>query len=118
MMSYTKHEMISGRLGLAPDVKGLLRCQGQIVGDHPIYLPTNSAFTKLVVQDAHLRTLHGGDGLTMAKVREKWWVEKLRSLVKAEIHGINQCKCYRIKPPAAPPTSALHTFRTQGERAF
>ena len=43
--------------------------------------------------------------------------ERLRILVKAEIHGYNQCKRYRIKPLAARPTSALPKFRTQEERA-
>ena len=73
MMSNTKNEVISGRLGLTTGEKDLLRCQGRIIGDHLIYLPTNSDLTKLVIQDAHLGTLHGIIGLTMAKVREKWW---------------------------------------------
>ena len=103
MMSNTKHEVISGRL----------RSQGRIVGDHQIYLPTNSELIKLIIQDAHLRTLHWGVGLTMAKLREIWWV-----VVNTEIHRCNQCKHYRIKPLAAPPTSALLKFRTQEERTF
>ena len=113
-----EHEEVTKRLGLAPDKEGILRCQGRITGEYPVYLPTKSQFTKLVVQDSHHRTLHGGVAVTMAKVRERWWIEKLRSLVKKEIHNCCKCKRYRMKPLSSPPTAPLPDFRTQGQRAF
>ena len=39
-------------------------------------------FTIKLVFQANLSTLHGGVGLTMAKVREKFWVPRLRRLAK------------------------------------
>ena len=111
-------QFVSNRLGLSTDDEGLLRCRGRIIGEQPLYLPSKHAFTKLVVEDAHLKTLHGGVALTMAKVREKWWIEKLRSLVKGVLHKCAKCKRYRCKPLPAPPTAALPEFRTEGSRAF
>ena len=39
-------------------------------------------FTEKLVRQAHLRTLHGGLFLTMAEVREKYWIPRLRKLTK------------------------------------
>ena len=76
-----EHEQVSQRIGLTLDI-GVLHCKGRVMGEYPVYLPRKSKLAKLMVQDAHSRTLHGGVTATMAKVREKWWIEKLRSLVK------------------------------------
>ena len=111
-------EDISNRLGLSEDEEGLLRCRGRIIGENPLYLPSKHAFTKLVIEDAHLKTLHGGVTLTMAKTREIWWIEKLRTLVKGVLHKCEKCKCYRTQPLPPPPAAALPEFRTEGSRAF
>ena len=54
------------------------------MGEYPIYLPDNHPFTAKLTFNAHLSTLHGGVGLTMGKVREKYWVPRLRRLVEVE----------------------------------
>ena len=66
---------ISNRLGLSADEEGLPHCRGRIIGEHSLYLPSKHAFTKLVVEDAHLKTLYGGVTLTMAKIRENGGVK-------------------------------------------
>jgi hypothetical protein len=37
----------------------VLLCHGRIQGENPVYLPNTSTFTAKLVQEAHLRTLHG-----------------------------------------------------------
>ena len=48
-------EDISNGLGLSTDDEGLLRCRGRIIGEHPLYLPSKHAFTKLVVADITIK---------------------------------------------------------------
>ena len=64
------------------DEDGVMYCKGRMQGEHPIYLPDVHPYTKRIVLEAHERTLHGGVGLTMTKVREQHWVPRLRRLVK------------------------------------
>ena len=112
------YEDVSKRLGLTPDVEGILRCRGRVTGEYPVYIPTNSKLARLIIEDAHERTLHGGVTSTMAKIRERWWIERLRRSVKSIINKCYKCLHYRAKPFAAPPTAPLPEFRTQGDRAF
>ncbi len=103
------HSAIASKLELETDEKGVLRCKGWLI-------PGNNRLSSLVVRDAHERTLHGGLGLTMAKIRRKWWIEKLRSLVKTVIHKCNTCIRYRAKPLPSP--AQAQEFRRTGCRAF
>ena len=62
----------SARLGLHTDERGITVCGGRILGSHPTYLPRDALFTEKLVQRIHCETLHGGVGLTMAALREKY----------------------------------------------
>ena len=70
-------------LNLKPNNDGILECHGRIEGEFPIYLPRNHPFTRKLVERAHLMTLHGGVAMTMAKVRESYWISKLRQASQA-----------------------------------
>jgi uncharacterized 2Fe-2S/4Fe-4S cluster protein (DUF4445 family) len=60
-------------LNLQLNQSGILECRGRIEGDYPVYIPTNTVFTKKVVEQAHIITLHGGVPATMrAEVRERY----------------------------------------------
>ena len=75
-------------------------------------------FTRKLVQKVHCETLHGGVGLTMAAVREQYWVPKLRSLaksVRSECHG---CKRFTATPVTAPAPGPLPEDRTAVGAAF
>ena len=94
----------SGRLGLLTDDRGITVCGGRIQGNHPVYLPWSSVFTEKLVQQVHCETLHGGVGLTMAALRENFWIPRLRSLVKMVRKRCWGCKRFRLKavPPPVP----------------
>ena len=86
------YQEISQRLGLTLDEEGILRCRGRVTGEYPVYIPTNSMLARRIIEDARERTLHGGTTLTMANIRDRYWIERLRRSVKSMI---NKCyKCY------------------------
>ena len=57
-------------------------------------------------------------GLTMAAVREKYWIPKLRSLVKRVRKTCWGCKRFQATPFDPPPQATLPTDRVCGEKAF
>ena len=86
------------QLNLQQSDQQLLECRGRIQGVYPLYLPDTAVYTKKFVQEAHEATLHGGLGLTMAKVREKHWVPRLRRLAKRIIKSCPGCPRPQLLP--------------------
>ena len=83
------------QLNLQPDGEDILECRGRIQGRYPIYLPDDSVFNEKLVHHAHQCTLHGGLGLTMAEVREKYWIPRLRKLTKKVVKGCWRCQQFQ-----------------------
>jgi hypothetical protein len=50
---------------------------------HQMILPANHRFTKLVVSAEHIRLHHAGPQLLTASLREKYWIPRIRNLVKS-----------------------------------
>ena len=100
-------------LRIDKDEAGILRCNERIQGYTPILIPKKSALARCIIEHCHLQTLHGGVATTMNKVRQKYWIPKLRALVKSVRNKCNHCKKYRTTVLTAPPTSALPKFRTE-----
>ena len=80
----------------------------------PIYLPDDALFSKKLVMHAHLQTLHGGVSLTMAKIREKYWIPRLGRLTERVINECHECKRFQVTTLANPPTGNLLKERTEG----
>ena len=106
------------RLNLIKNDEGIFECHGRIQGNYPIYLPSESLFTRKLIQRMHLETLHGGVLLTMAAVREKYWVPKLRQVVKSVRSNCSGCKRFTTVPITKPAPGKLPKDRTQGGAAF
>ena len=68
--------------------------------------------------DADLKTLHGGVSMTMAAVREVYWVPRLRQLCKKTIRTCFGCKRFQSIAFNNPPAGMLPRDRTEGERPF
>ena len=97
---------------------GILRYVGRIPNYKPIFLERNHLLVKSLIQACHLKTLHGGVSVTMSKVRERFWIQKLRSIVKKVLHNCNLCKRFRVKPLSNPSKSMLPDFRTDLNEPF
>ena len=106
------------RLGVQENEEGILVCKGRLQGQCPVFLPDSHPYTTKLVEDAHQRTLHGGVGLTMAKIREDNWVPRLRQLVKKTIKRCHGCRRFHAKPVSEPPPGNLPVDRTEGDRPF
>ena len=86
------------QLNLQPNCDGVLECRGRVQGHYPIYLPDGQRYTEKLMAQAHLATLHGGVGSTMAKVREYYWVARLRRLTKKIVKSCHGCRQFRVQP--------------------
>ena len=95
----THYDETSTQLGLGMNERGVTICVGRIRESHPIYLPRNEIFTEKLVQRVHCGTLHGGIGLTMAAVRERYCIPRLRSLEKLVRKKCWWCKRFTLHSP-------------------
>ena len=112
---FQEHKLM---LNLQRNTNDMYECRGRTQGDYPIYIPNDSLLAEKIVQQAHIRTIHGGVGLTMGEVRKNYWVPKLRGLAKKIRSNCFVCKRFQITAFANPPPGALSLDRTVGKRAF
>ena len=70
-----------------------------------------------IVEDVHIRTLHGGVNLTTAEIRREYWIACLRSLilVRKKCYG---CKRFQVTAFNNPPPGELPEDQTVGSRPF
>ena len=113
------------QFGLFLDDKGLWRCGGRLqnasipfTAKHPVLLPRKHHFTALVVCDAHQRVSHNGVKETLTEVRQRYWVVRGRSLIRAIIHRCTTCKKHEGAPFDSPPPPPLPEFRIKEDPAF
>ena len=83
-----------------------------------MYLPADATLTRKLVQRIHAETLHGGVSLTMAVIREKYWIPTLRKLVKSVRSACWGYKRLCALPVRAPPPGLLPKERTGLSGAF
>lgn len=85
------------------DADGVLRVGGRIhladlseAEKHPIILPPNHHYTKLLIKSLHLKTLHGGIALTLQALRQGGvWVTSAKAAVTSCVY---KClTCFRFK---------------------
>ncbi|XP_045458533.1 uncharacterized protein LOC123668885 [Melitaea cinxia] len=80
------------------DEKQLLRVGGRLEQSnlsrerkHPILLPRTSSLSKLIVENAHKCTLHGGHQLVLNFLQSKYWILGAKQLVKATTRNCITC---------------------------
>ncbi|XP_068691044.1 uncharacterized protein [Montipora foliosa] len=105
-------------LNLQKNDDGLLECRGRLQGDYPIYIPDSTILAEKIVQQAHNATLHGGVGLTMARIIEQFWIPRLRRLVKRTVKKCYGCKRFQAVALAKPPPGLLPQERTKAAGVF
>lgn len=83
------------------DDHGILRVGGRLeqanityAAKHPIIISPGSRLAELIIQQAHITTLHGGPRLTLSFIREKYWLISGISSVKKHIRSCVKCRRY------------------------
>ena len=102
------------------DEDGILRCFGRVTDYNPIFLPWSCKLAFLIVKQLCEQMMHRGVSITLCRMREKFWVPKLRVLTKKVIQDCTVCKCYWWKPLSTSPIleCRLPLFRTQLSDTF
>lgn len=84
------------------DKDGILRVGGRLQNSyltyekkHPIIFPKSSRFTDLQIKKAHLLTLHGGTQVTLAYIRQDFWILGGRTPVRSHILRCVRCTRFR-----------------------
>ncbi|XP_074106315.1 uncharacterized protein LOC141532055 [Cotesia typhae] len=90
------------RLTAYCDTEGIIRVGGRLENaptsdqqKHPAILPRDAGLTKLIISDAHRRTFHGGTQLTLAFIRQRYWVIGGRQPVRSHILRCLICARHR-----------------------
>lgn len=83
---------------------------------HPILLHYHH-FTKIMITKLHSDTLHGGLKLMLATLRQKYWVCKARTLIRATIHNCILCRRYAVNTKQQL-MGSLPSPRVQPSRVF
>ncbi|XP_043661591.1 uncharacterized protein LOC122625565 [Drosophila teissieri] len=99
--------------GLVPylDEDGILRAYGRIdaalcmpySARRPVLLSHRHSLTELIVRDFHARMKHQNVDAT---IRTKFWVTKMRRVMRRVISSCNECKLQRARP--MPPIMGPH----------
>lgn len=64
----------------------------------PILLPRNHRFTELVIRHHHIRMGHQFEDGTICSIRSRYWIPKLRTLVRSVKIRCPACKVQSAKP--------------------
>ena len=107
-----KRESIRNSLNLQLSSEGILMCRGCLQGRTPVYIPHGTVLAVMLIQCIHAKTIHEGVGLTMAAVREQYWIPKLRLLVKQVRRRCHTCRKHSAKPFQVPCPGKLPTSRS------
>ncbi|XP_044573977.1 uncharacterized protein LOC123258165 [Drosophila ananassae] len=94
--------------GLAPylDGNGILRAYGRIdaalcipySARRPVILSHRHGLTEMIVRGAHVRMKHQNVDATMAEIRTRFWITRLRRVLRNVISGCSECKLHRARP--------------------
>ena len=64
---------------------------------HPIILPYNCQYSRLLVRFIHEISLHGGNQLVLRLLREQFWIPRVKNLIRATINQCKPCVLYKQK---------------------
>lgn len=106
------------------DSDGVLRIGGRLKeavidydSKHQIIIPKESTIAKMIINDAHLNTKHGGTQLTMTYTRTQYWILSTRKTVRNHIKNCVICHRYK-KETQQQLMGSLPEARVNLSRAF
>ena len=113
------------QLNLFKDTDNFIRCKGRLENasinydtKYPILLPRQHYFTELMIKRAHLLLLHAGVSSTVTFIRRKFWIPKIRQVVKCVIRSCVPCVKVIGRSFRQPETPPLPKCRIQESDPF
>ena len=103
---------------LRRDQDEIFRCYGKVSFYHPIFISRRHLLAEKIVEMYHEQTIHGGVQATMSKVRERFWIPRLRTLVKSVRYKCSTCKRINAKGLSSPLPAMLPKFREEFSNPF
>ena len=104
---------------------GIIKSSGRIHNSNledytkfPPVLPPGYTFTELIVMDAHISVHHEGLPVTMTKVRQSYWVPRLRQFAKNILSHCYLCLKGQGPPYVYPPPPPLPEERVKDAPPF
>ena len=96
----------SGMFQLNPFLsEGLLKLTGRLQESdlnpaemHPVILPSEHHYTKLVIMDLHESLCHAGIQQTMFALRARFWVPRCRQTVRHVTRSCVRCRVFSTRP--------------------
>lgn len=86
------------------DQNNLLRIGGRLANStfnynkiHPIIIPYGCHLMRLIIKEVHLKTYHGGNQLTLAKIRHEFRIISAKRALKTFINHCITCHRFRAK---------------------
>ena len=121
----TKKCTLVHQLNLFLDNDGFIRCRGRLENaatdydaKYPLLLPRHHHFTELLVKEAHSMVQHAGLNVTTTFIRQRFWIPKIRQMVKRIIHSCVPCLKVSGKPFQHPQIPRLPKCRLQEASPF
>ncbi|KAK0402214.1 hypothetical protein QR680_016207 [Steinernema hermaphroditum] len=116
-------------LRMSLDKDGIWRCRRRLgsselpeSANEPIFIQSNSKLAELIIKDAHQtiekESKHLSEGHTIAEVRKRYWIPKLRSQVQKIKRNCVRCKRFSTQPFKYPTMSDLPTRRVTRSSPF
>ena len=87
-----------GQLNLKKNGTEIYECKGRIQDHYPIYILQRLLLREKITYKAHKIAMHGGVILTMAAIKENYWIPKLRQIAKRVIRNCFGCNRFHAKP--------------------
>jgi hypothetical protein len=118
-----KHSLM--QLELFLDKDAILRCNGRLSNAelsqqaiHPILLPKDNSFTRLIIKDFHERLKHVGTAHALASIRNEYWIPAGRATVAKCLRSCITCKKYDGAPYRMPRMADYPTSRVTSSQPF
>ena len=108
---------VTKQLDLFVDDDGVVRCSGRFKYanlsynvKYPIFIPKESYLSTLIIKDRHRRVKHGGIKITLAEIRDEYWIPRGKRMIQDIIRNCVICRRITAKPfpiPGPPPLPSI-----------
>ncbi|XP_064621909.1 uncharacterized protein LOC135484415 [Lineus longissimus] len=120
-----RSKTLVNQLRLYLDESGLIRLDGRLNNARinldtkfPYLVPRKHPFTDLLIGRAHAAQLHSGMRSTVAWLRQRFWIPRIREAVNSQLRRCVTCKLIIGKPYSKPETPPLQASRIQQAPPF